>query len=226
MAQTNQNTAIAMTHINLMGAASGKYTPDQATFDFNIVTRNKDSQEAMSQLQVASEKLINRLKKLGFSKEQIALQGYNLNQEYDYPDGRQVMRGYIAQQSLHLAFTWDYKKLDQLFKSFANDGSPELSYHYGTNFSDSLKSTIQKELIVKAMRDAELKAQLITQAAQLTINGIKDINYNFTAPPPMMAYRSDMMMLKAAEASGMPDVNVQQQEFSEQIGIVYTAIKK
>jgi uncharacterized protein YggE len=223
-AQNPTTNAMAST-INLSGQASNKFTPDLATVDFTISSRNKEHKIAVAQLQKISNDLVTRLNKLGFTKEQIKLTAYNVNQEFDYTDNKQRLTGYLGNQSLHLEFNWNIEKLEALFKSFADEPSNDITFNYATDFSKALKEKIKNELIPTAIKDAQAKAELIASTAKLKIIGIKDISYNVASPAPMpMFVRGAMMMDKAAEAApAMPDVSINETEFTENIQIVFLA---
>ncbi|MEY2828358.1 MAG: hypothetical protein RIQ33_216 [Bacteroidota bacterium] len=227
-AQNNQHinyNAMAST-INLSGQASKKYTPDLATIDFTISSRNKEHKVAIAELQKISNGLVTRLNKLGFTKEQIKLTAYNVNQEFDYTDNKQRLNGYLASQSLHLEFKLDMEKLSLLFKSFADEPSNDITFNYGTDFSKELKDKIKNELIQTAIHDAQAKAELIASTAKLKVIGIKDISYNVASntPIPMFA-RAEMAMDKmvGSAAAAMPEVSINEVEFLENIQIVYLA---
>lgn len=224
-AQNTTNNTMAST-INLQGQASKKYTPDLATVDFTISSRNKEHKVAIAQLQKISNDLVTRLNKLGFTKEQIKLTAYNVYQDFDYSDNKQKFKGYIANQSLHLEFNLDIEKLSSLFKSFADEPSNDITFNYGTDFSKSLKEQIKNELIASAIKDAQAKAELIATTSKLKLIGIKDISYNVASPTPMpMFARAEMAMDKMAGTAtpAMPDVSMNETEFSENIQIVYLA---
>jgi uncharacterized protein len=224
-AQNTTNNTMAST-INLSGQASKKYTPDLATVDFTISSRNKEHKIAIAQLQKISNDLITRLNKLGFTKEQIKLTAYNVNQEFDYTDNKQRLSGYVGNQSLHLEFNWNIEKLEALFKSFADEPSNDITFNYGTDFSKVLKDKIKNELIQTAIHDAQAKAELIASTAKLKLIGIKDIAYNVASPAPMpMFARAEMAMDKmvGSAAPAMPEVSINEVEFSESIQIVYLA---
>lgn len=227
-AQTNPNTTnntMAST-INLQGQASSKYSPDLMVVDFNISSRNKEHKLAIAQMQKVSNDLVLRLNKLGFTKEQIKLTAYNVNQEFDYTDNKQRLRGYVANQSLHLEFKLDIEKLSSLFKSFADEPSNDITFNYATDFSKSLKEQIKNELIAAAIKDAQAKAELIATTAKLRVIGIKDISYNVASPTPMPMYaRVEMAMDKMAGTAtpAIPDVSINETEFSENIQIVFLA---
>jgi uncharacterized protein len=223
-AQNTTNNTMAST-INLQGQASKKYTPDLATVDFTISSRNKEHKVAIAQLQKISNDLVTRLNKLGFTKEQIKLTAYNVNQEFDYTDNKQRLNGYVATQSLHLEFKLDMEKLSSLFKSFSDEPSNDITFNYGTDFSTDLKEQIKNDLIKNAIADAQLKSTLIALNTRLKIIGIKDISYNVVSPAPMPMFRGAMMMDKmvGASAPAIPDVSINEVEFSENIQIVYLA---
>jgi uncharacterized protein YggE len=212
--------------INLQGAASAKYSPDIMVVDFNISSRNKEHKVAIAQMQKISNDLVVRLNKLGFTKEQIKLTAYNVNQEFDYTDNKQRLKGYVANQSLHLEFKLDIEKLSSLFKSFADEPSNDITFNYATDFSKELKEKIKNELIPTAIKDAQSKAELIATTAKLKIIGIKDISYNAVSPAPMpMFARAEMMMDKMVgnATPAIPDVSINETEFSETIQIIYLA---
>lgn len=220
----NPTTTNMASTINLQGHASGKFAPDLMVIDFTVLSRNKTHQTALAQMQQASADLVTRLNKMGFTKEQIKLTAYNVNQEFDYSDNRQRLKGYVASQSLHLEFKTDMAKLSTVFKSFADAPSQDISYNYGTDFSKDLKEKIRTELLPAAIREAQSKAELIASTAKLKITGIKDISYNVAVPVPApMFMRAMAMKEENADAAGVPDVSINETEFMEDIQIIYLA---
>ncbi len=214
------------TTINISGDASKMYLPDIMVVDFTIAAQNMDHKQAIVVMQQTSADLIKRLTNLGFTKEEIKYTSYNVTEDMKYCDNVYSKNGFVATQGIKLEFNVNIDKLSTLFTSFADEPDSKITFNYGTQFSDKLVEKIREELIDAAIKDAKKKAQVISQSANLKIEGIKNITYNNIYQNYSSSLnRADMMAVKSSETAKptLPDISMNETQFTQTIEIMFTA---
>src|SRR3990167_4875950 len=96
---TAQNT------ITANGISSIKVTPDIVTIYIGIETKGATSSEANNKNTEIYSKLKTSLTNLGFNKEEIQTQSFNIYPNYDYSSGNARITGYAASHSLKIEIT-------------------------------------------------------------------------------------------------------------------------
>lgn len=88
-------------------SAEGKATaaPDTARFFVSVETRGADPEKVQAENTQAANDVIGFLKSQGVKDENIKTVGYNLNPEYDFPDGQRRLLGYVLSQTIRVETT-------------------------------------------------------------------------------------------------------------------------
>jgi uncharacterized protein len=97
-------------------------TPDVASFSTGVQTLALTANEAVRQNNMQMSLVIARLKKLGIADKDIQTTQISLNQQFDYNEGKQVFRGFEANNTV-TAKLRDLKKLPQFLDALASDGA-------------------------------------------------------------------------------------------------------
>jgi hypothetical protein len=96
-----------------------------------VQTLAPTANEAVRQNNTQMAAVIARLKKLGIADKDIQTTQISLNQQFDYNEGRQVFRGFEANNTV-TAKLRDLKKLPQFLDALASDGATNFN---GPSFS-------------------------------------------------------------------------------------------
>ncbi len=180
--------------------AQGKVTvkPDLAVTTMGMVAEAKTVVEAQKKNTEVMNKLIASLKNLGVEEKDIQTANYNVYPQYDYTDGKSVLKGYQVSQNVTIKIR-DLAKADQILG---------LAGEVGANTVSSLQFTFDDEEVYKVQaRDLALKK--IVEKAQVLANQLgvlfgKVVSYNeYTGDSGYypMKYASSIGMGGAAESA-------------------------
>ncbi len=98
LAQSKENLPVIVT----TGEAEVKRPPDRAWVTINAESRSKDPREAQRQNVSAMDAVMAKLKGMNLGDDAIRTIAYELHPEYDYVEGRQILRGYVARNSIEV----------------------------------------------------------------------------------------------------------------------------
>lgn len=130
-------------------------TPDIATFSYTV---REESSEVTAVQQMMTEKgnrAIAYLKENGVEDKDIKTESYTTNPRYDYVEGRQMLAGYEAQQTVSVKVR-DVAKAGELLTGISSLSIGEVSSLSFTIDDDAtLKAEAKADAINKAMEDAE-----------------------------------------------------------------------
>jgi len=224
-AVTAQNASPDQT-ISLLGEAHKKVSPDIAVISFSMIGKDKEENIALTKLNTQTQQVVDKLTAAGFTKDQLKIADYNLNEDYDYSNGKSKKVGYVASQIIILKFKLDKEKLSKLFGKFSDEKTENTTVNFDTEISDELQAKTTNELIVSAIQDATQKANIIAGASKLKIKTTKGIEYKVVSNnynPYLSGERrrfSAMAKNNNAEPS-FSTINVNEVELSETIKIIF-----
>ena len=219
-----QNTAQT---ISLTGEAHKKVTPDMAVISFSIIGKDKEENIALTKLNTLTQQIIDKITSAGFTKDQLKIADYNLNEDYDYTNGKSKKIGYAASQTIVLKFKIEKEKLSKLFGKFSNEKTENVNVNFDTEISEELQDKTTNELIVLAIKDATKKASLIAETAKLKIKTTKDIEYKILSNGfnPYLAgetrLRFNSSMRKDNAESSFLNININEVDLGETIKIIF-----
>ncbi|MDP4227000.1 MAG: SIMPL domain-containing protein [Bacteroidota bacterium] len=170
-----ENTTLA-----LSGAATKKVLPDRFIVNIALTSEGKSQKEGYNGLNELSAFVLNELKEMKFTQEQIKLTDYsfftrNIALEKAHKETR-----YFASQNISIDFKLDKERILKLYNTLLDNNKKGISLQFSTSISDSLKEKIGDELLVSAIFNTQKKAKLIASTSKLKIRNIKNITYNTT----------------------------------------------
>lgn len=122
---TQVNITASNPVIDLTVTETVETRPDIATFSTGVQTMAPTASEAVRANNVQMASVVARLKKLGIAERDIQTTQINLNQQFDYRDGKQVFMGYQASNMVNAKLR-DLKKLGAFLDALAVDGATNL----------------------------------------------------------------------------------------------------
>ncbi len=214
--------------ISLTGEAHKKVTPDMAVISFSINGKDKEENVALTKLNTQTQQVVDKLVAAGFTKDQLKIADYNLNEDYDYTNGKSKKVGYVASQTIVLKFKVEKEKISKLFGKFSDEKTENVNVSFNTEISDELQDKTTNELIVTAIQDATKKATIIAVTSKLKIKMAKDVeykipsnNYERTASYGQSMIKFNAMAKDSNAESSFLNINVNEVEISETIKIVF-----
>lgn len=210
--------------INVMGKSKKLIMPDLAVFNVHISATDKDEAVAVKQMNDLVNETLGRLKKEGFTEQQIKLTGYAVNINYDYSQGKPRKVSYTAWQSFTVKFPMEKDRVLNIMNKLTANQSEGLQVSFYTDVSDDLKTKTSNDLVQQAIQDAKGKADMMAKAAGYRVKNVMDITYGVDLrqyPQPLMYDKRTMNMEAAQSGENANYFTVNEIEFNEEVKLTY-----
>jgi len=191
-AQTTEPSSIVVS-----GEGVVKVTPDQAWVRIGTESRSKNSKEAQQRNAEVMAAVQQKLTALGIPKDAVKTVGIDLQPEFDYNNGRQTLRGYVARNTVEVRVD-DFAKVGDVLDAAVASGATNV---HGLRFDVKNRELVEEQALQRAVTDGLGKAQTIAGAAKRAVDRIIRIEEQFVGgggPQPMM--ERAMMSRMAADA--------------------------
>ena len=190
-AQTVEPSQIIVT-----GEGVVKATPDQAWVSIGSETRSKISKDAQQRNAEAMTAVIQKIMSFGIQKEAIKTTAIDLQMEFDYANGKQTPRGYVARNTVEVRVD-ELPKLGDVLDAVVNSGATNL---HGVRFDVKQRDQLEAAALQTAVKNASAKAQAIAQGSNRAVDRILKIEEVSSGggPVPMMR---QMAMARADTAT-------------------------
>ena len=192
--------------------------PDMATLSLGVTQRATEAEEAMSQTSDAVQDVIERLTALGIAARDMQTSGLSLQPIWSRPqnneDQARTITGFVANNTLTVRAR-DLTMLGALLDAVVQDGANTFN---GLQFALQDPESALAEARTAAVATAIAKAQLLADAAGVTLGPVQSITETGGAPRPVM-----MEMASARVASDVP-VAAGEVSLSAQVTMVFTII--
>ncbi len=197
--------------ITVEGVGEVTAHPDIAMTSVGMVAEAATVAEAQQKNTQVMNSLIEKLKALGVSSDDIQTMSYNVYPQYDYPEGGQVLRGYSVSQDLQVKIR-DLAKANQVLALAGEVGATNVG---GLQFTVDERDTYIAEAREEALKKVGEKMKALSQSLgvrAVRISGYNEYEQGTSGPMPMMREMAfgDVGALPTIEA-GTTDVvlNVQ-----------------
>jgi uncharacterized protein YggE len=203
--------------IVVSGEGIVKVTPDQAWVRIGAESRSKNSKDAQQQNAAVMTAVQQKVAAFGIPKEAIKTVGIDLQLEFDYRDGRQTPRGYVARNTIEVRVD-DLSKLGDVLDAAVGSGATNL---HGLRFDMKDREKQEQQALQLAVANAVEKAQAVAAGAKRGIDRILRIEESFVSrdPQPVMMERA-----MAARADASTPVEAGEMEIRAQVRVT-AAIK-
>src|SRR5688500_19184946 len=99
-----------------------KVTPDQAWVRIGAESRSKNSKEAQQRNADVMTAVQQKIAALGIPKDAVKTVGIDLQPEFDYNNGRQTLRGYVARNTIEVRID-DFSKVGAVLDAAVSSGA-------------------------------------------------------------------------------------------------------
>jgi uncharacterized protein YggE len=150
------------------GEAVVKQAPDRAWVTIAAESRARTAQEAQRLNTDAMTAVLEKIKASGVAADAIQTSGYNLQPEFDYANGKQTLRGYVARNQVQIRVDALAKTGDVIAAAVAT-GATNVS---GVRFDLKDRDAVEREALRLAVRSARSRADAAALGAGVTIDRV------------------------------------------------------
>jgi uncharacterized protein len=176
------------------GEATVRQAPDRAFVIIAVEARAKSPRDAQRQNADAMTAVQQRLAAARVAKEAIRTLGYDLEQEFDFIQGRRVPREFVARNSIEVRVD-EIPRVGELLDVAVQGGATSIS---GVRFDIQERDKVEREALRLAVVDARARAEAAVAGAGRASDRIIKIEDSREIGPVPIARP---MMMKAAEAA-------------------------
>jgi len=178
-----------------------KLAPDRLWVSVAAESRAKSPKDAQRANADAMKTVLDRLKALGLPADAIRTSGYDLQPEFDYANGRQTLRGYVARNSIEVRVD-DIARAGDVLDAAVGSGATNVS---GVRFDLKDRTSAEREALRSAVADARRRADSAAAGAGMKVDRVLRIEEQramVPEPRPMMMARQSMV----ADSAGAPPI--------------------
>jgi uncharacterized protein len=205
--------------ITVSGSGVAYGSPDIATAQVGVQTRDEDPGQAMEANNTQMNALIAALKGMGIAEKDIQTTNFSVYAQQDYnPQTGETLETitYVVDNTVNITVR-DLGKLGDVLSGAVAAGANSV---YGISFSVENQSALENTAREQAMNDARARAEDLARLAGVTLDVPLSISENFSGGQPVYVAR-DM----AAQAGGSA-VPVQTGQITVNLNVSVTYIIK
>jgi uncharacterized protein YggE len=191
-------------------------TPDRAWITVSSESRAPSPREAQRRTAELMRPVLESLRRERVPDDAVRTTGYDLQQEFDFTNGKRVSRGYVARNTIEVRVD-DVGRVGELLESVVNQGATTVS---GLRFDVKDQGKLEREAVRRAVAAARQKAEAAAAGAGRTLDRLIRIEESGAARPPVpMPF---VRAVAAAEAGGgAPPVAMGQIEVRAEVTVTF-----
>ena len=207
--------------ITVTGESNIKAVPDLVGVYFTVEMRGATAQDAKNNNSEIVNEVVTKLAKIGFEREALVTESFNVYEEFDWVNGKQKSLGYKATHSLKIELpTNESEKIGQVIDAGV-DGGAMISY-INFELSKDKENIYKAQALKEAGEDAKIKADAMAAGIGKKVVDIKSIsesNFNYY---PWRLYESAGMAPNVAEAKvAATTIQPGEQDVSAQVSVIF-----
>jgi len=200
--------------VTVDGASNIKATPDLVSVYFNAQTKGNTSKEANDNNAEMVDEIITALVKQGFERKDIQTESFNIYEDIQWINNKEVSKGYIATHQLKIELaTNEASKIGDVIDAGVDAGAT-LNY-INFELSTAKQNEYKAQALKEASEDAKIKAEAIASGLGKEVGELVSISTSNFDYRPWAIYESvagvaDVAMAKQATTNIQPgdqDVN-------------------
>jgi len=170
-----------------------KAVPDQAWISIGAESRSKTSKDAQQRNAEAMTAVLQKVATFGIPKDAIKTTAVDLQMEFDFVNGKQTPRGYVARNTVEVRVD-DLAKVGDVLDAVVNSGATMI---HGLRFDVKQREQVESAALQAAVKNAMTKSQAIALGANRSLGGILKIEELSSGGGPMPMVRQYSMAMKA-----------------------------
>jgi len=204
--------------IVMTGEAVLQRAPDRAWVTIAAESRARTPDEAQRANSTAMSAVTAKVRAAGVPAEAIQTTGYNLQPEFDYANGRQTLRDYLARNEIQVRVD-ALERAGEIVAAAVGSGATNVS---GIRFDLKDRAAAEREAVSRAVSDAVARAQAAAAGAHVTIDRVLRIEEQREIPVPQP--RPLAMMARQSDTAGAVPIEAGQIDVHARV-VVTVAIK-
>ncbi|MBI2833156.1 MAG: SIMPL domain-containing protein [Acidobacteria bacterium] len=192
------------------GEAIVHVPPDRAHVNITAQSRARSPREAQQRNAEAMAAVQRKLKDARIPPDAIRTLTYDLQPEFDYQNGRQTLRDYLATNTIEVRVD-EIERVGDVIDLSIGSGATSVS---GIRFDLKNRDAVERDALRQAVADARARADAAAAGAGQTVQRVLRIEEQRLEhrPPPrpmMMAARADVAAVETPIAAGELEVRAQ-----------------
>ncbi|HTG89437.1 MAG TPA: SIMPL domain-containing protein [Vicinamibacterales bacterium] len=171
--------------------------PDRAFVTIAAESRARVSADAQKQNAAAMTAVLQKIEQAGVPKDAIRTTGYDLRPEFDYANGKQTFRNFVAHNSVEVRLD-EIDRVGTVIDAAAAGGATTIT---GIRFDVRDRAGLERTALRQAVADARARADAAAAGAGATVDRVVRVEEDgvpFEPPRPMMR------MAEASVAGNLP----------------------
>ena len=195
-----------MRTLRITGKGNVRARPDTTRITMTLTGMLPEYGDALKKSSEDTELLRELLKGFGFRKTDLKTLSFDIDTEYESYKDRGVYKeklvGYSWRHLMKVEFDSDNIRLGKILAALAGSrAKPEFRISYTVKDPEAVKN----ELLEKAVADARKKAEVLADAACLTLGSIQTVDYSWGKVDLEIAPMNRMVKMSEIEAAGNED---------------------
>ncbi len=194
------NTTAAV--VTAQGSSVLEVMPDKVSVNLNIEARNETAQKAKDAHDKILNDLIVALFVAGVDREDIKTVNFNIYPEYDWTEGKQEQKGFVASQQIIIE-TNDFDKVAGIVDASIEAGA--LVSYINFELSEEKQNEYKAKALEEAGKDAKRKAEATASGLGKKLGSlvsVKSQDFNYS-PYPYFVARADASSVAEAKQAAI-----------------------
>ena len=184
------------------GQAEVKMAPDRAWVSINAESRSKDPKQAQRLNAAAMSVVMEKLKGMKLAGDAIRTTAYDLHPEFDYANGRQTLRGYVARNAIEVRLD-DITQVGDVLSAAVGSGATTVG---GLRFGLRDRDAAEREALRLAVGDARARADAAASGAGVQIVRVQRIEEQRGGGPEPPRPMMRQMAMESTAADPAPPI--------------------
>lgn len=214
-----QDARLEDDHVVTRGEGVVRRVPDRAFVTMAAESRARQPRVAQEANATAMKAVLDRLAALGFTGGTVRTLSFGVEPEYDWVDGRQTLRGYIARNAVEVRVD-DIARVGEVVDTAVDSGATQVR---NVRFTLKDMAAVEMEALSLASAEALARARALAEGVGRTVDRVVRLDEVGEQPPSQVMMRMSAPMA-AAEAA--PSTPVVAGEIDVQSRVTLTAVLK
>lgn len=181
--------------ISVSASGEVKVTPDRAYVTVGVMTRGVTAAAAGAENARTQQAILDTLKKMGFSPQQLTTSGYSVSPDtrYNQQTGESTISGYIVRNSVRVEVR-QIMQVGPVIDAALRKGANEIQ---GVGFFSSRADSARREALREAVAHSRADAEVLAQAAGGSLGELLEMSTTMNPVRPVMYAEATAMRAKA-----------------------------